>query len=70
MFVAVDNIERSGKNFKILDEHLSTEEYGIGFRKNDQAYDEVQKQLLAMKADGTLAKYQLLGLEPILVVGR
>lgn len=57
LFVAVDNIERSGKNFKILDEHLSTEEYGIGFRKNDQALrDEVQRQLLAMKADGTLAK--------------
>ncbi|MFA7671747.1 MAG: amino acid ABC transporter substrate-binding protein [Sphaerochaetaceae bacterium] len=57
LFVAVDNIQRSGKNFRILDEHLSTEEYGIGFRKNDQALrDEVQKQLLAMAADGTLAK--------------
>lgn len=57
LFVAVDNIQRSGKNFKILDEHLSSEEYGIGFRKNDQALrDEVQKHLEAMAADGTLAK--------------
>ncbi len=57
LFVAVDNIQRSGKDFRILDEHLSTEEYGIGFRKNDQALrDEVQKQLLAMANDGTLAE--------------
>jgi polar amino acid transport system substrate-binding protein len=57
LFVAVDNIQRSKKDFRILDEHLSTEEYGIGFRKNDQALrDEVQKQLLAMAADGTLAE--------------
>lgn len=57
LFVAVDNIQRSGKNFRILDEHLRGEEYGIGFRKNDQALrDEVQKHLDAMAADGTLAK--------------
>ncbi|MFA7642871.1 MAG: amino acid ABC transporter substrate-binding protein [Sphaerochaetaceae bacterium] len=57
LFVANDNIKRSGKDFKILAESLSAEEYGIGFRKNDQALrDEVQKQLLAMAADGTLAK--------------
>jgi polar amino acid transport system substrate-binding protein len=40
-----------------LDEHLSSEKYGIGFRKNDQALrDEVQKTLEAMAADGTMAK--------------
>ncbi|WP_422478000.1 amino acid ABC transporter substrate-binding protein [Pleomorphochaeta sp. DL1XJH-081] len=57
LFVANDNIKRSGKDFRILDEHLSSEKYGIGFRKNDQALrDEVQKTLEAMAADGTLAK--------------
>ena len=57
LFVANDNIKRSGKDFRILDEHLSSEKYGIGFRKNDQALrDEVQKHLEAMAQDGTLAK--------------
>lgn len=57
LFVANDNIQRSGKDFVILEEALSSEEYGVGFRKNDQALrDEVQKQLLAMASDGTLAK--------------
>lgn len=57
LFVAIDNIERSGKDFRILDEHLAKEEYGIGFRKNDQALrDEVQKYLNEMAADGTMAK--------------
>lgn len=57
LFVANDNIKRSGKDFRILDEHLSSEKYGIGFRKNDQALrDEVQKTLEAMAADGTMAK--------------
>jgi polar amino acid transport system substrate-binding protein len=57
LFVANDNIKRSGKDFRILDEHLSSEEYGVGFRKNDQALrDEVQKLLEEMAADGTLAE--------------
>lgn len=57
LFVANDNIQRSGKDFVILDEELSSEEYGIGFRKNDQALrDEVQRHLNAMAEDGTLAK--------------
>lgn len=57
LFVANDNIKRSGKDFKILDEHLSSEKYGIGFRKNDQALrDEVQKHLEEMAADGTMAR--------------
>ena len=57
LFVANDNIKRSGKDFRILDEHLSSEKYGIGFRKNDQALrDEVQKTLEEMAADGTMAQ--------------
>ncbi len=49
-------ITSQNKPFRILDESLAAEEYGIGFRKNDQSLrDEVQKQLKAMAADGTLA---------------
>jgi len=49
-------ITSQNKPFRILDESLAGEEYGIGFRKNDQSLrDEVQKQLKAMAADGTLA---------------
>ena len=56
LLVANDNIRRSGKPFRILDEALAPEAYGIGFRKNDKALaDKVWEQLLAMKADGTLA---------------
>jgi polar amino acid transport system substrate-binding protein len=55
--VANDNIQRSGKAFRILSEELAPEDYGIGFRKGDQKLaDAVWDQLLAMKADGTLAK--------------
>lgn len=56
LFVANDNIQRSGKNFRVLAEGLATEEYGVGFRKNDQALrDKVQEILLAMAKDGTMA---------------
>ena len=37
LLVANDNIGRSGKNFRIINEYLSPEEYGIGFRLKDQA---------------------------------
>jgi polar amino acid transport system substrate-binding protein len=57
LFVANDNIQRSGKDFVILDEELSSEEYGVGFRKGDQALrDEVQRHLNEMAEDGTLAR--------------
>ena len=50
-------IAREGKAYRILDEALASEEYGVGFRKADQTLrDEVQKQLDAMAKDGTLAK--------------
>ncbi len=56
LLVANDNINRSGKDFRILDETLTKEEYGIGFRKNDlKLRDAVQAQLEAMAKDGTLA---------------
>ncbi len=58
LLVANDNIARSGKGiFRILDEGLSNEEYGIGFRKGDVALrDAVQNALNEMAADGTLAE--------------
>ncbi len=57
LLVANDNINRSGKDFRILDQTLTEEEYAIGFRKNDIALrDAVDAQLLAMAEDGTLAQ--------------
>jgi polar amino acid transport system substrate-binding protein len=55
LVVANDNINRSGKAFRILKETLGDEEFGIGFRKNDKALaDKVWETLLAMAADGTV----------------
>lgn len=51
--VANYEISTSGKDYTILPDGLSPEEYAIGFRKGDQALrDEVQKILSEMKADG------------------
>jgi polar amino acid transport system substrate-binding protein len=56
LVVANDNINRSGKDFRILSETLGEEEFGIGFRKNDKALaDRVWETLLAMAKDGTVA---------------
>ncbi|AEC01547.1 amino acid ABC transporter substrate-binding protein [Parasphaerochaeta coccoides] len=57
LLVANDNIKRSGKDFRILDESLAPENYAIGFRKNDNALrNAVQKHLDDMAADGTMAR--------------
>ncbi len=57
LLVANDNINRSGKDFRILDQTLTEEEYAIGFRKGDIALrDAVDSELLAMAEDGTLAQ--------------
>ena len=57
LLVANDNINRSGKDFRILSQTLADEEYGIGFRKGDVALrDAVQGALDDMAADGTLAR--------------
>ena len=51
------SIQTSGKDFVVLDEHLTTEEYGIGFRKEDtELRDAFQKTLEEMAADGTVAE--------------
>jgi polar amino acid transport system substrate-binding protein len=57
LVVANDNINRSGKPFRILNETLEDEEFGIGFRKNDKALaDKVWATLLEMAKDGTVAR--------------
>lgn len=56
LLVANDNINRSGKAYRILEESLTPEEYGIGFRKKDLALmNKVQDTLEAMAADGTVS---------------
>lgn len=55
--VAEYEITAAKKDYKVLPDGLSEEEYAIGFRKADQTLrDEVQKILGEMKADGTVAK--------------
>ena len=56
MVVGNYSIMTTGKNFVVLSENLSSEKYGIGFRKKDvKLRDEVQKILEEMAADGTVA---------------
>ena len=55
--VANYQIEQRNGGFVILDEALATEEYGVGFYKeNTELRDQVQKTLEEMVEDGTLAK--------------
>lgn len=55
--VANYEISSTGKDFKILADGLSEEEYAIGFRLGDQALcDKITEVLLEMKADGTIEK--------------
>ena len=57
LLVANDNIQRSGKAYRILEERLAPEQYGVAFRKGDQALrDAVQAQMSAMAEDGSLAE--------------
>ena len=57
LVVANDNIRRSGKDFRILNDRLGEEEFGIGFRKNDEALAaKVWETLLDMAKDGTVAR--------------
>ena len=59
VIVAGYQIEQRGESDKyvILDETLSSEEYGIGFKKgNEELRDKVQGALDEMAADGTMAE--------------
>ena len=51
------NEKFSNSNIKILDEPLSYEQYGVGFKKgNTELKDQVQKTLDEMFKDGTVDK--------------
>lgn len=55
--VAEYEIAEAGKDWKIFSDGSESEQYAIGFRKEDQALrDKVQEILSEMKADGTLAE--------------
>lgn len=57
VIVAGYQIKQRNADFKILDDSLSEEEYGVGFKKgNTGLRDKVQGALEEMAADGTLAK--------------
>jgi His/Glu/Gln/Arg/opine family amino acid ABC transporter permease subunit len=52
--VANYQLERRDANYRILDEYVSTEQYGIGFKKgNYELRDQVQQALNDMVEDGT-----------------
>ncbi len=49
-----------GSSYRVLDEALADEEYGIGFKKGNASLKaEVESILKAMKADGTLEKISI-----------
>jgi polar amino acid transport system substrate-binding protein len=51
------SIKQSGKDFRMLDQNLGKEQFGIGFRPGDTALEQkVWDTLLAMAKDGTVAK--------------
>ena len=50
-------ITTSGKDFVVMDEELSTEQYGIGFRKGDNALEQaVSQALLELAEEGVVAE--------------
>ena len=55
--VASYQLSKKDGQFTMLDERLSSEEYGIGFKKgNTKLRDEVQKTMIEMLEDGTFAR--------------
>ncbi|HII08849.1 MAG TPA: amino acid ABC transporter substrate-binding protein, partial [Methanosphaera sp.] len=56
--VAKYQVDKHGSDkFKILDQEISSEQYGVGFKKgNDALKDKVQATLDEMQKDGTIAK--------------
>ena len=55
--VAQYQIKSRGTGFKILDEHLNAEQYGVGFKKgNEELRDKVNTSLKELKANGTFDK--------------
>lgn len=72
--VAQYQLSSRGDTFRKLDEPLSTEQYGIGFKKgNEELRDEVQNTLFEMYKDGTFdqiaAKYADYNLPDMVCLG-
>ncbi len=58
--VANYNIAQKGKGYRVLDQELAHEEYGIGFRKKDKALmEKIQQTLEEMAEDGTLEQISI-----------
>ena len=70
--VAKYQVEQRGDKFIILDEAFVTEQYGIGFFKdNTKLRDKVQKTLNEMAEDGTVAKIaEEWGLSDSIIIGK
>lgn len=69
------NSRENPENFVILDEEISSEQYGVGFKLgNEELRDAVQATLDEMAADGTIAeiaeKYADFGVPGSLCVGK
>jgi len=57
VIVAGYQIQQRNADFKILDDSLSAEEYGVGFKKgNTEQAKQIEDTLKAMYEDGTVAK--------------
>ncbi len=55
--VARYTIEKKGANYKVLDESIGAEEFGVGFKLgNKELRDKVEATLLEMAKDGKLAE--------------
>ena len=72
--VAQYQLSNRGDTFRKLDEPLSTEQYGIGFKKgNEELRDQVQNTLFEMYKDGTFdeiaAKYSDYNLPDMVCLG-
>ncbi|HCM91811.1 MAG TPA: ABC transporter substrate-binding protein [Lachnospiraceae bacterium] len=73
--VANYQIAQKGEGFKILDEQLASEQYGVGFLKGNTALrDEVEAVLKEMADDGTILKiaknYSDFGMEESICIGK
>ena len=73
-YYQINSRENSG-DYKILDEEISSEQYGIGFKKgNTELRDKVQATLDEMAADGTIEeiaeKYTDFGVPGSLCIGK
>lgn len=73
--VAHYQINSRGDGFKILDDQLASEQYGIGFKLgNDELKDKVEATLLEMSNDGTFMKiaeqYSDFGLTDSICLGK